>query len=46
MMFSKYNFISQDISEISDIAHLFADPDPKIENQAKLFFFEMNKKDN
>eukprot|EP00828_Plagiopyla_frontata_P029313 TRINITY_DN3791_c0_g1_i15.p1 TRINITY_DN3791_c0_g1~~TRINITY_DN3791_c0_g1_i15.p1 ORF type:complete len:652 (-),score=84.98 TRINITY_DN3791_c0_g1_i15:83-2038(-) len=31
--------------EISDIALLFSDPDPKIQNLVKLFFHELHKKD-
>lgn len=32
--------------EISDIALLFDDPDPRIQNLVKLFFHELHKKDS
>ena len=32
--------------EISDVALLFEDPEPKIQSLVKLFFHELHKKDN
>lgn len=32
--------------EVADLAPLFCDPDPQILNLIKLFFYELNKKNN